>query len=56
MSGDKIKLLIKAYIARDLWTNSEFYEIVNEKEIRYQRAINILDNWDHYEALLMKKL
>lgn len=56
MSGDKIKLLIKAYIARDLWTNSEFYEIVNEKEIKYQKAINILDNWDHYEALLMKKL
>ncbi len=54
-SEEKIKLLVKAYIARDLWTTSEFYEIINEQESRYIKAIEICDNWDYYKALLMKK-
>lgn len=54
-SSGKIKLLMKAYIARDLWTTSEFYEIVNEQEPRYKKAIDICDNWDSYKALLMRK-
>jgi carboxyl-terminal processing protease len=56
ISGEKIKLLIKAYIARDLWSSSEFYEIMNENEVKYQKAIDILDNWKYYETLLMKKI
>ena len=56
LSGEKIKLLIKAYIARDIWTSNEFYEIINESEVKYQKAIDILDNWEYYETLLMKKI
>jgi len=56
ISGEKIKLLIKAYIARDLWSSSEFYEIMNENEVKYQKAIDILDDWKYYETLLMKKI
>jgi len=55
ISGEKIKMLIKAYIARDIWSSSEFYEIINENEAKYQKAIDIMDNWEYYEALLMKK-
>ena len=54
-SGEKIKLLVKAYIARDLWTTSEFYEIINEQEPRYLKALEICENWDYYKALLRKK-
>ncbi len=56
ISGEKIKLLIKAYIARDIWSSSEFYEVINEPEVKYQKAISIMDNWAYYEKLLMKKL
>ncbi len=56
ISGEKIKLLIKAYIARDIWSSSEFYEVINEPEVKYQKAISIMDNWTYYEKLLMKKL
>ncbi len=55
ISGEKIKLLMKAYIARDLWTTSEFYQIINEQEPRYVKAIDIFDHWNFYKALLMKK-
>lgn len=55
VSGEKIRLLIKAYIARDIWNTSEFYQIVNEEDPRYLKAIEILNNWDFYLALLMKK-
>ena len=55
LSGERLKLLIKAYIARDLWGTSEFFEIVNEKDIKYQKAIEIMENWEYYSNLLMKK-
>ena len=55
ISAEKIKLLVKAYIARDLWSTSEFYEIINEQEPKYQKAIDIIENWDYYATLLMKK-
>lgn len=55
ISGIKIRLLIKAYIARDIWNTSEFYQVVNEEDPGYIKAIDILDNWEFYTALLMKK-
>ncbi|NJO68068.1 MAG: hypothetical protein HC830_01250 [Bacteroidetes bacterium] len=37
--------IIKAYIARDVWGNAEFYEIFNQTEEEYISALNVLDNW-----------
>jgi carboxyl-terminal processing protease len=56
ISGERIKLLIKAYIGRDLWGTGEFYEIVNEKDLKYLKAIDIMENWEYYATLLMKKI
>jgi carboxyl-terminal processing protease len=53
LSGNQIKLLLKAYIARDLWSNNEFYEIANENDPKYETAMNILRNWDKYEVMLL---
>jgi carboxyl-terminal processing protease len=52
-SHEQIETLIKAYIARDLWSNSEFFEITNEKEPKFETAVAILKNWDKYEAMLL---
>ncbi|MCF8346680.1 MAG: S41 family peptidase [Bacteroidales bacterium] len=41
-SGDRIALLFKAYIARDLWEAEKFYEIYNEVDPIYQKAIKVL--------------
>jgi carboxyl-terminal processing protease len=42
VSGDHIKLLMKAYIARDLWESSMFYEIYNTTDPIFMRAKEIL--------------
>jgi len=55
LSRDQIELLLKAYIARDLWSNNEFYEITNERDPKFETAITILENWDKYEAMLLNK-
>jgi carboxyl-terminal processing protease len=55
LSKDQLAALIKAYMARDLWTNSEFYEVINDTEPKFQTAVTILKNWDKYEAMLLNK-
>jgi len=48
ISGNTIRKLIKAYLARDLFNTSEFYEIYNQDETTVQKAIFILNNWNKY--------
>jgi carboxyl-terminal processing protease len=55
LSGDQIAMFLKAYIARDLWSSNEFYEIVNEKDPKFETAVTILNNWDKYEVMLLNK-
>lgn len=43
-SKNSIKLIIKAYVARDLWGNDEFYKIINEKDEKIKKAIDVLNN------------
>jgi carboxyl-terminal processing protease len=47
-SQKRIAVLIKAYIARDLWTTSEFYEIANEDNEIFLKALEVMNNWDTY--------
>jgi carboxyl-terminal processing protease len=53
VSGNQIQVLLKAYIARDLWSNDEFFEIANENDPKVETAMNILRNWDKYEVMLL---
>jgi carboxyl-terminal processing protease len=53
VSKEQIETLLKAYIARDLWSNSEFFYISNEKDPKFETAMTILMNWDKYEAMLL---
>jgi carboxyl-terminal processing protease len=53
VSKEEIEILLKAYIARDLWSNNEFYVISNEKDPKFETAVTILKNWDKYEAMLL---
>lgn len=45
-SKDRLWLLIKSLIARDLFTSSEFYQVLNTSEPAYQKAVEVLNNWD----------
>jgi carboxyl-terminal processing protease len=55
VSQEQIALLLKAYIARDLWSSTEYYEITNMKDPKFESAVTILKNWDKYEAMLLNK-
>jgi carboxyl-terminal processing protease len=53
ISGKQIETLAKGYIARDLWSTSEFYQIVNEEDTKFQTALSVLKNGDLYEVSLL---
>jgi len=53
-SKKDLSLLVKALIARDLWDMSEYYQIVNVRDKGFNRAIEIMKDWDSYENQLLK--
>jgi carboxyl-terminal processing protease len=54
-SKDEISKLLIAYIARDLWDSSEFYEIFNADEPIINKAKEVINNWDNTQKSLNKK-
>jgi carboxyl-terminal processing protease len=44
ISGEVIKLQIKALLARDLWKNDNYFEIINEINDSYQKALEVFQN------------
>jgi carboxyl-terminal processing protease len=54
-SRNELKLLVKAYIARDLWNTSEFFEVLNTRDANFKKAVDVLNNWGHYKSLLKNK-
>ena len=55
VSQEQIELLLRAYIARDLWSANEFYQVSNVKDPKFETAVTILKNWDKYETMLLNK-
>mgnify|MGYP000028264401 CR=1 FL=1 len=53
ISKDRISLTLKAYIARDLWSTSEFYEIINVVDRNLQKAIEVMKDWETYRKNLL---
>jgi carboxyl-terminal processing protease len=47
-SKNTYQLLIKAYMANNLWTSSEFYQIYNNINPVYQKALDVFKNWDRF--------
>jgi len=50
-----LKLLFKAYVARDLWNTSCFYEIVNTVNPSVQKALEVLDGSKMYQAVFQRQ-
>ncbi len=53
LSKERISLILKAYIARDIWTTSEFYQIINQENDNLLKAIEVLNNWEKYSEKLL---
>lgn len=54
-SEKELKLQMKALIARDLWDMSEYFQIVNQRDPGFQKAVEVLNNWDTYSAKYLEK-
>jgi carboxyl-terminal processing protease len=44
ISGNQISILMKAYMARDLWSMARFYEVYNETNEVFNKAVEILND------------
>ena len=42
VSAPEIKLVLKAYIARNLWGTNEYFEIANRRDKVFQKAVELL--------------
>ncbi len=55
-SADDIKLLTKAYIARDLWETSSFFQIYNQTDKLVNKAVNVMENWSKYQQKILSEM
>ena len=55
-SKKNFKLIIKGLIARDLWDMSEYFQIVNVRDKGFNKAVEIMQNWDNYQEHVLKSL
>lgn len=55
LSDFKLRLLMKAYVARDIYTSSEFYQVLNQDEPIVKKAVEVLENDDLYQKKLLKR-
>lgn len=53
ISRVRIEQLMKAYIARDIWSTNEFYQMINETDENFLTAIKVLNHWDLYGKQIM---
>jgi carboxyl-terminal processing protease len=51
-SQEMIFLLFKAYLARDIWESSEFFQIYNQSDPIFRRALEVISNPTLYEKKL----
>lgn len=54
ISKEKISSLYKAYLVRDIWDSSNFFEVLNEESMAFQKAMFVINNWDKTLAELDK--
>jgi len=50
-----IRLQLKALIARDLWNMNEYFQVMNQDNESYKKALEIIEDNNRYNVLLMRK-
>jgi len=52
ISKNEIKKQLKGLISQSIFTNSQYFEIVNQDNNAFLKAIEILNSWDNYKYLV----
>jgi carboxyl-terminal processing protease len=48
LSKQALSFYLKASIARNLWNKGEYFEIINETDPSYKKAVEVMNNWNYY--------
>lgn len=56
ISGTLIKTQLKAYVARDLWGTSAYYQIMNVIVPAVQKSVEVIENKKTYSQILSERL
>ena len=54
ISGNDLRMYIKALIARDVFTSSEYYKLMNRNDKVFRKALEVFKNWKQYENSILK--
>lgn len=54
ISGTQIKLMLKAFIARDIYGRSEFFKIYNTSIPTYIKGVEVIENWEKYQQEVLQ--
>jgi len=54
LSKHDMSVQLKALIARDLWDTSEYYEIMNQNDEVFKKAVEVINEWKDYRLSVMK--
>jgi carboxyl-terminal processing protease len=52
ISKNEIKKQLKGLISQSIFTNSKYFEIVNQDNNAFLKAVEILNSWDNYKYLV----
>jgi len=52
-SKENFRLIVKGLIARDLWDMSEYFQIVNTRDKGFNKAIEVIKEWDKYQKQVL---
>jgi len=55
ISRERIKILFKAYVSRDLWATSEFFEVINKRDTCFIKAIEVIENSAFYNKTILNR-
>jgi hypothetical protein len=53
-SNNELKKQMKGLIAQSIFTNTQYFEVVNQDNNAFLKAIEILHSWDSYKYLVQE--
>ncbi len=54
-SYDQLLMVLKGLIARDLWSMSEYYDVVNKNDEVFRKAVEVMENGTLYDRTLSQR-
>lgn len=54
ISGDEIKIQLKALLAQNIFSTNYYFQVINQKNNTLLQAIDVIQNWNKYNHLVVE--